>query len=152
MLPSWPLPALSGTGFDTLKSIVAHTLRAHTPHWDQSKPRLPIDRAFSIHGLGTVVTGTLSGAPLKMDQPVVIQPGRNHDKKSNPFNITMRLKAMFTQDAGGPQHKVRSPSVRPIASNRQGRTRSNGHRPATGTVDTLPGWHTGAKRPLHASR
>ena len=67
--------ALSGTGFDTLKSIVAHTLRAHTPHWDQSKPRLPIDRAFSIHGLGTVVTGTLSGAPLKMDQPVVIQPG-----------------------------------------------------------------------------
>ena len=60
--------ALSGTGFDTLKSIVAHTLRAHTPHWDQSKPRLPIDRAFSIHGLGTVVTGTLSGAPLKMDQ------------------------------------------------------------------------------------
>lgn len=35
---------------------------------------LPIDRAFTLKGVGTVATGTLLGAPLKLDDPVVLQP------------------------------------------------------------------------------
>ncbi|MEO0445217.1 MAG: SelB C-terminal domain-containing protein [Verrucomicrobiota bacterium] len=38
------------------------------------KPRLPIDRAFSPKGVGTVVTGTLIDGNLETGQDLVIQP------------------------------------------------------------------------------
>src|SRR5262249_8716685 len=38
------------------------------------KPRLPIDRVFTLRGIGTVVTGTLTGGGFRRGQPVVIQP------------------------------------------------------------------------------
>ncbi|MGQ9926747.1 MAG: selenocysteine-specific translation elongation factor [Chloroflexaceae bacterium] len=37
-------------------------------------PRLPVDRAFTIGGFGTVVTGTLLDGPLQVGQEVVILP------------------------------------------------------------------------------
>ncbi len=39
-----------------------------------SKPRLPIDRVFSLQGFGTVVTGTLIGGPLELGQDVRVMP------------------------------------------------------------------------------
>src|SRR5262249_25716633 len=41
---------------------------------DISKPRLPVDRVFTLRGIGTVVTGTLSGGSLQGGQAVVVQP------------------------------------------------------------------------------
>ncbi|MBV8968320.1 MAG: selenocysteine-specific translation elongation factor [Verrucomicrobia bacterium] len=38
-------------------------------------PRLFIDRVFPVRGLGTVVTGTLTGSRLDRSKPVTIQPG-----------------------------------------------------------------------------
>src|SRR5207237_3744764 len=38
------------------------------------KPRLFIDRAFTLRGIGTVVTGTLTGGELRRGQNVVVQP------------------------------------------------------------------------------
>src|SRR6185437_1317394 len=38
------------------------------------KPRLPVDRVFKLQGIGTVVTGTLSGGMLRRGQTAVIQP------------------------------------------------------------------------------
>ncbi len=62
-------------GFEELGTAVADLLRQQPPHIDLGKPRLPIDRCFSIKGMGTVVTGTLIGASLSSDQPVVVKPG-----------------------------------------------------------------------------
>lgn len=39
------------------------------------RPRLPIDRAFSIQGFGAVVTGTLVDGALEVGQEVELQPG-----------------------------------------------------------------------------
>ena len=61
-------------GIEALKSALANAL-AQTPlPPDIGKPRLAVDRVFTLHGIGTVVTGTLSGGALQLGQPVVIQP------------------------------------------------------------------------------
>ena len=42
---------------------------------DLNRPRLPIDRSFSISGFGTVVTGTLIDGSLSVGQEIEIIPG-----------------------------------------------------------------------------
>ncbi|MFQ5945452.1 MAG: selenocysteine-specific translation elongation factor, partial [Anaerolineae bacterium] len=42
---------------------------------DLGRPRLPIDRVFTLAGFGTVITGTLLDGPLSTGQGVEIQPG-----------------------------------------------------------------------------
>jgi len=42
---------------------------------DIGKPRLAVDRVFTLPGTGTVVTGTLAGGTLNRGQFVVIHPG-----------------------------------------------------------------------------
>jgi selenocysteine-specific elongation factor len=72
--PIIPTSAATGRGLDQLKSALAQVL-AETPEpRDIGKPRLPVDRAFVLHGIGTVVTGTLTGGRLRRGQTVVIQP------------------------------------------------------------------------------
>ncbi|MDC0267960.1 selenocysteine-specific translation elongation factor [bacterium] len=62
-------------GLDTLQDTVADILRSHLPRPDLGKPRLAIDRLFSVKGMGTVVTGSLEGGTLETDQAVQVQPG-----------------------------------------------------------------------------
>jgi selenocysteine-specific elongation factor len=47
--------------------------RPHRP--DYGRPRLPVDRVFTIAGFGTVVTGTLSDGMLRLGDDVEILPG-----------------------------------------------------------------------------
>ena len=44
------------------------------PPRDVGKPRLSMDRVFTLRGIGTVVTGTLMGGTLRRGQTVVIRP------------------------------------------------------------------------------
>ena len=64
----------SGLGLDELKRVLAHELWSLAPSRDLGKPRLFIDRAFSLQGIGTVVTGTLIGGKLARGQNVMVQP------------------------------------------------------------------------------
>ena len=41
---------------------------------DVGKPRLFVDRVFTVHGSGTVVTGTLSGGSLRRGDDILVQP------------------------------------------------------------------------------
>ena len=61
-------------GIPELKAALANVLAQTPVPRDISKPRLAVDRVFTLHGIGTVVTGTLSGGTLKVGQSVVIQP------------------------------------------------------------------------------
>ena len=68
--------AVSGSGLpDLLQAIDAALERTPTKR-DLGRPRLPIDRAFSIQGFGAVVTGTLVDGALEVGQEVELQPGR----------------------------------------------------------------------------
>ncbi|MEK7248054.1 MAG: selenocysteine-specific translation elongation factor, partial [Chloroflexota bacterium] len=66
--------ALTGAGLDDLLSAIEAQLALAPERRDAGRPRLPIDRAFTMPGFGTVVTGTLSGGSLTVGQEVEIAP------------------------------------------------------------------------------
>ena len=72
--PIVPTSVVSGRGLDELKTTLAHVLAGTRPSRDIGKPRLPVDRIFTLPGIGTVVTGTLVDGGLRRGQTVVIQP------------------------------------------------------------------------------
>ena len=65
---------VTGHGFDELRATLAAILAEVPPPRDTGKPRLPIDRVFTLRGVGTVVTGTLTGGTLARGAAVVVQP------------------------------------------------------------------------------
>ena len=67
--------AAAGTGLDDLRTAIDEALDGTPAKRDLGRPRLPIDRAFTIRGFGAVVTGTLLDGALEAGQEVVIEPG-----------------------------------------------------------------------------
>ena len=66
--------APAGLGLDRLRAELDRALdRVAEPPY-RGRPRLPVDRVFSIRGSGTVVTGTLSGGALDADAEAVLLP------------------------------------------------------------------------------
>lgn len=64
----------TGEGLDDLRQAVAALLAELPPRRDRARPRLPIDRIFSLSGFGTIVTGTLSDGHFAVGEPVEILP------------------------------------------------------------------------------
>ncbi len=71
-----PVSALSGDGVEELRGLIDREIDDLPPIPDQGRPRLPIDRSFSISGFGAVVTGTLLDGELSIGDAVVVEPGR----------------------------------------------------------------------------
>jgi selenocysteine-specific elongation factor len=69
-----PTSARTGAGLADLKQALACEFATLSPPRDIGKPRLFVDRAFTLRGIGTVVTGTLNGGQVRRDHNVVIQP------------------------------------------------------------------------------
>jgi selenocysteine-specific elongation factor len=73
--PIVPVSARKGTGLKELLQTLAQVLEETPTRRDLDRARLPVDRAFSIQGFGTVVTGTLSDGRLRVGDEVEILPG-----------------------------------------------------------------------------
>ena len=73
--PIVPVSARTATGLDALKARLSDSLREIGESLDWGRPRLPIDRVFTLPGFGTVVTGTLLDGSLRVGEAVEIQPG-----------------------------------------------------------------------------
>ena len=72
-----PIQAVSarlGHGLDDLIQTLQSALTAKTPRADHGRPRLPIDRVFSLPGFGTVVTGTLLDGAFATGEDVELAP------------------------------------------------------------------------------
>lgn len=67
--------AISGRGLDDLQTALQTLARGVAPRADRGRPRLWIDRSFTIAGAGTVVTGTLTDGTLRPGHEVVARPG-----------------------------------------------------------------------------
>ena len=65
---------IDGTGLGELRLALDRLVATAPPAADDGRPRLWVDRSFAIRGAGTVVTGTLAGGPLAVDDDVVILP------------------------------------------------------------------------------
>lgn len=67
--------AVTGEGLDELRRVLEERLASTPSRRDIGCPRLPVDRSFTIAGLGTVVTGTLIDGALELGQEIAIVPG-----------------------------------------------------------------------------
>ncbi len=74
--PIVPVSARAGLGLEDLLAALGRILQDSPRRQDTGRARLPIDRVFSMAGFGTVVTGTLLGAPLAVGDDVEILPRR----------------------------------------------------------------------------
>jgi selenocysteine-specific elongation factor len=123
--PIVPVSAVTGQGLDELKITIEKVLKTTPPRRDIGKPRLPIDRVFTISGSGTVVTGTLEDGSFAVGQEVQILPPALNSRIKSIQSHKSKL------DAIGPGNRV--------AVNLVGLSLAEIKR---GQVLTKPGWLT----------
>ncbi|MBN1660890.1 MAG: selenocysteine-specific translation elongation factor [Anaerolineae bacterium] len=115
--------ARKGQGIEALIAALEEYLADRAPRRDIGRPRLPVDRVFTIPGFGTVVTGTLSEGRFQAGQEVEIQPS----------GLKARIRGLQT-------HKERIGEAVPgsrVAINLTGVSTDEVLR---GQVVTMPGW------------
>ncbi len=118
-----PVSAVTGAGLPALSAELDRLLDLAEPRRDLGRPRLPIDRVFTISGFGTVVTGTLTDGRLKIGEEVEILPG----------GLRARIRGLQTHKT---QVREALPGSR-VAVNLSGVNTDDLWR---GQVLTLPGW------------
>jgi len=121
--PVLSVSALTGAGLPELVAAIDKLLDETEPRPDLGRPRLPVDRVFTIAGSGTVVTGTLIDGALSVGQEVEIVPS----------GLKSRLRGLQT-------HKSKIDTATPgsrVAANLVGVTKEKIRR---GDVVTRPGW------------
>ncbi len=115
--------ALTGEGLPELVDAIDKLLDTTEPRQDLGRPRLSIDRIFTMSGSGTVVTGTLIDGALSVGQEVEIAPS----------GLKSRLRGLQT-------HKSKIDTATPgsrVAANLVG---VNTSRLQRGDVVTRSGW------------
>lgn len=67
--------AVTGAGISELRTALRDVCDAVGTAADHGRPRLWVDRSFTIRGAGTVVTGTLGGGRLAVGDELAVLPG-----------------------------------------------------------------------------
>ncbi len=67
-----PVSAKTGQGLAELRAALARALADAPARRDIGRPRLPVDRAFTLPGFGVVVTGTLSDGVFEVGDEVEV--------------------------------------------------------------------------------
>ncbi len=115
--------ANTGAGLDGLRSALDGILDDTEARRDLGRPRLPVDRCFTISGFGTVVTGTLIDGVLAVGQEVELAPSGRRG----------RIRGLQS-------HKTKVENTQPgvrLAVNISGLARTEVQR---GEILTTPGW------------
>ena len=73
--PVVEVSANTGAGLDALRAAIAANAALVGRRPLDGAARLPIDRAFSMKGFGTVVTGTLVSGRIRVDEGLALLPG-----------------------------------------------------------------------------
>ncbi|GMA86470.1 hypothetical protein GCM10025868_17200 [Angustibacter aerolatus] len=103
--------ARTGAGLDDLRAALGR-LVARLPAGDPEAPvRLWVDRAFSVRGAGTVVTGTLPGGRVRPGDRLRLLPagtdvvvrgvqslGRERDEVVGPARLALNLRGVAADD------------------------------------------------------
>ncbi len=70
-----PLSSVTGLGIDGLKGALAGCSKIVSSRKEKGFFRMPVDRVFSLKGIGTVVTGTVISGSIGTGEPVRLFPG-----------------------------------------------------------------------------
>ncbi len=127
--PMVGVSAYTGDGLDELRGMIDRILDDTEMRRDLGRPRLPIDRCFSISGFGTVVTGTLIDGSLAVGQEIEFAGSRQR----------ARIRGLQS-------HKTKVTNAEPgvrLAVNLSGISRDDIER---GEILTSPGWLRPARR------
>nr|MBA3672308.1 selenocysteine-specific translation elongation factor [Gemmatimonadaceae bacterium] len=73
--PVVAVSSMTGTGLAELRGLLTVAASALPERSDNDLFRMPVDRAFSVKGTGTVVTGTVWSGALTNDASVLLFPG-----------------------------------------------------------------------------
>jgi len=121
--PIVAVSAVNGDGMSELISAIDEILTLLEPKKDTGRPRIAIDRVFTIAGSGTVITGTLIDGSLTVGQEIEIVPA----------GLKSRLRGLQTH-----KHRIETavPGSR-VAANIVGIATTQIQR---GQVLTSPGW------------
>ena len=92
--------APSGQGVGALQAALGRLLASTPTASDRGRPRLWIDRSFAARGSGTIVTGTLAGGRLAVNDELVVEPAGHR----------VRVRALQShqqpREEVGPGHRV----------------------------------------------
>ena len=121
--PMVGVSAYTGDGMDELKTTMDGILDKTDARKDLGRPRLPIDRCFTISGFGTVVTGTLIDGTLTVGQEVELA---GSGQKARVRGLQSHKTKVDATD----------PGVR-LAVNLSGLSKDEVER---GEILTIPGW------------
>jgi selenocysteine-specific elongation factor len=122
-VPIIPVSARTGAGIPQLRAELDRVLAACPLRPDRGRPRLSVDRVFTVAGFGTVVTGTLIDGVLELGQEVTLLPR----------GLTARVRGLQT-------HKQKVERAVPgsrVAVNLSGVDLTDVRR---GDTLTIPGW------------
>ena len=72
--PVLAVSAFTGEGIKELREALVEVALGVPEHGSDIIPRLPLDRAFSVSGFGTVATGTLLSGSVRAGENVELQP------------------------------------------------------------------------------
>ena len=145
--------SVSGRGLDDVRAALDAVLAAAPEARDAGRPRLWVDRVFAAKGAGTVVTGTLTGGAIAIDDDVevtsrhvrarvrAIQTAhRQVDRVGPGTRVALNLVGIEHRDVrarrrGRPRRPVDVPGRR----RRRGDRRARRGAEATGPAPGLPG-------------
>ena len=120
-----PVSAVTGEGLPELAVELDRLLEYERQRRQTGWARLPVDRAFTMPGFGTVVTGTLIDGELRVGQEVELVPGGHKARVRGLQSHRQRIDP--------------APSGSRVAVNLSGLAVEDIHR---GEVLTVPGWLT----------
>ena len=98
--PIVPVSPMTGMGIEELKWKIVEVSDSMEDHKADKPFRMPVDRVFSIKGIGTVVTGTTMDGDLHAGENVIIYPEekpakvrelQHHEVKQEMVNPGMRI-------------------------------------------------------------
>jgi selenocysteine-specific elongation factor len=121
--PVIAVSSVTKEGLPELLQVIDAQLDKTEPRKDTGRPRLPIDRIFTIAGAGTVVTGTLIDGSLNVGEEVEIVPS----------GLKSRIRGLQT-------HKEKVTSSSPGTRTAVNLVGINTTEISRGDVVTTPGW------------
>jgi selenocysteine-specific elongation factor len=107
-----PFSAVTGEGKPGLLVELDRMIAAAEPRPDRGRPRLPIDRVFTMSGFGTVVTGTLVDGTLSVGEELEVVPAgrmvrvrglQQHNRKVDTASPGSRVAVNLT---GAEKHEL----------------------------------------------
>ena len=107
----------TGEGIDELAGALYRMVAAAPPPEDRGRPRLDVDRSFTMRGAGTVVTGTLTGGSLSVGDTVAVLPSgarariRSLQTHRHSVDVARPVSRVAANLAGLPRDEIRRGDV-----------------------------------------